>query len=74
MLAAATVGAVEIHGAFTVAPQWLTENRDSPAYGLVDIPARLSRNDVELRVQEGGFNAQGILRQQVARVHLRRHI
>ena len=65
-LASTTAGALETHGTLTVAPRWLTGNRDSPSYGLVDIPARTSRNDVELRAQEGGFNAQGILRQEVA--------
>jgi hypothetical protein len=66
LLISTRAGALETHGTLTVAPQWLTENRDSPAYGLVEIPARSSRNDVELRLQEGGFNAQGILRQELA--------
>jgi hypothetical protein len=69
MLLAAAVGAVETHGAITVAPQFVTEDRDSPYYvgpPTVDTPRRSGRNDIELKLQEGGFNAQGILRQQVA--------
>jgi hypothetical protein len=66
LLLATSAGALEFHGAISIAPQTVTENRDSPWYGLVDTPRRTARNDVELRLQEGGFNAQGILRQQVA--------
>lgn len=67
LLAASAAEALETHAAIVVAPQFQTENRDSPAYGRVDIPDRSSRNEVELRAQEGGLNAQGILRQEVAR-------
>ncbi len=66
-LAAATAGAAEIHGAITVAPEFITENTASP-YN-VDAPRRSSRQDIELKLQEGGLNAQGVLRQQVAEGH-----
>jgi hypothetical protein len=66
-LASAAASALETHGAIVVAPQYQTDNRNSPAYGRVDVPDRSSRNEIELRAQEGGFNAQGILRQEVAR-------
>jgi hypothetical protein len=66
LLVATGAGALEIHGAFSVAPQIVTEDRNSPAYGLSDTPRRSGRNDLELKLQEGGFNAQGILRQTVA--------
>jgi hypothetical protein len=72
LLVAATAGAAEIHGAITVAPEFLTENTSSPYYRMsptVDTPRRDSRQDIELKLQEGGFNAQGILRQQVAQGH-----
>lgn len=52
-LASTTAGALETHGTLTIAPQYAAENYSS-------------RNDLELRMQEGGFNAQGILRQEVA--------
>lgn len=66
-LVSATAGALETHGTIVVAPQFHTANTNSPYYGLVDVPQRTSRNEIELRAQEGGFNAQGILRQEVAR-------
>jgi hypothetical protein len=53
-LASTTAGALETHGTIIVAPQTTDSSQHS------------SRNDIELRAQEGGFNAQGILRQQVA--------
>ena len=53
-LVSTTAGALETHGAIVVAPQTDDSSQDS------------SRNDIELRAQEGGFNAQGILRQHVA--------
>jgi hypothetical protein len=67
LLLATSAGAVEIHGVITVAPEFLAENTSSP-YD-VNTPRRSSRQDVELKLQEGGFNAQGILRQQVAEGH-----
>ena len=72
LLSAATAGAAEIHGTLTVAPEFLTENPSSPYYAgspIIDMPRRGSRQDVELKLQEDGFNAQGILRQQVAEGH-----
>lgn len=71
-LAATAAGAAEIHGAIAVAPEFITENTASPYYvgpPAVDTPRRSSRQDIELKLQEGGFNAQGILRQQVAEGH-----
>ncbi len=69
LLAATAAGAVEFHAAISVAPQTVTEDRGSPYYvgpPTVDTPRRSGRNDLQLRMQEGGFNAQGILRQEVA--------
>ncbi|MBI4996528.1 MAG: hypothetical protein HZC22_06440 [Rhodocyclales bacterium] len=69
MLAASAAEALEFHAALVVAPQAITEDRSSPYYvgpPTVETARRSSRNEAELRVQEGGFNAQGILRQQVA--------
>lgn len=54
MLAASAAAALETHGAIAIAPQ------------AIDSAQHSARNDIELRAQEGGFNAQGILRQQVA--------
>lgn len=54
MLAASAAEALETHGAIVVAPQAADSSQHS------------SRNDIELRAQEGGLNAQGILRQEVA--------
>jgi hypothetical protein len=72
LLLVASASAVEIHGAITVSPQTITEDRDSPYYvgpPTVDSPRRSSRQDIELKLQEGGLNAQGVLRQQVAEGH-----
>ncbi|HTY02933.1 MAG TPA: hypothetical protein VMC81_04305 [Rhodocyclaceae bacterium] len=69
LLLAAAADAMETHGAIVVAPEYVSVDRSSPYYvepPTVEIPRRSSRNDIELRAQEGGFNAQGILRQQVA--------
>jgi len=66
---AGTAGAWEVHGALSVAPEWLSTDDASPYYVAPPpllLPHRTSRQDFELRAQEGGFNAQGILRQQVA--------
>lgn len=66
---AGTAGAWEFHGAVSVAPEWLSMDENSPYYvapPTVVLPHRASRQDLELRAQQGGFNAQGILRQQVA--------
>lgn len=66
---AGTAGAWEFHGAVSVAPEWLSMDGNSPYYvapPTVVLPHRASRQDLELRAQQGGFNAQGILRQQVA--------
>jgi hypothetical protein len=54
LLAAPTAAALETHGALVVAPQAADSSQHS------------SRNDLELRAQEGGFNAQGVLRHAVA--------
>lgn len=69
LLLAGTTGAVEFHTALTVAPQTLTEDRNSPYYvgpPTVETARRSARSEVELRAQQGGLNAQGILRQQAA--------
>lgn len=66
---AGTAGAWEFHGAVSVAPEWLSMDENSPYYvapPTVVLPHRASRQDLELRAQQGGFNAQSILRQQVA--------
>jgi hypothetical protein len=66
---AGTAGAWEFHGAVSVAPEWLSDDAASPYFvgpPTVVLPHRASRQDFELRAQEGGFNAQGIMRQRVA--------
>ncbi len=61
--------AAEFNASLIVAPQVLTDNRASPyTVGPPTVPAhnRDSRQDLELRLREGGFNAQGTLRWQAA--------
>jgi hypothetical protein len=60
-------GAAELNAALTVAPEVDTPNTASPYYvGPQQLPNRGSREDLELRLREGGFNAQGTLRWQNA--------
>lgn len=69
LLAASTAAALETHGSVSLAPQYLDRNFGTPYYalpGAIVPPRRSSRNDLELRLQEGGFNGQGVLRQEVA--------
>lgn len=64
--------AVEFHATLAIAPQAVTQDTSSPYYvapPAVDTPRRSSRDDIELRVRTGGFNAQGVLRQEVAEGH-----
>ncbi|HEX8962510.1 MAG TPA: hypothetical protein VF801_05860 [Rhodocyclaceae bacterium] len=64
---AAQAGAAEFNAAFTVAPEIDTPNTASPYYvGPPLVPGRGSRQDLELRLRDGGFNAQGTLRWQAA--------
>jgi hypothetical protein len=57
--------AAELNAALTVAPEVDTPNTASPYYvGPPLVPNRGSRQDLELRLREGGFNAQGTLRWQ----------
>lgn len=59
----------EFHGAVSVAPEWLTADTASPYHvgpPTVVLPRRTSRQDIELSAQQGGFYAQGTLRQQLA--------
>lgn len=57
--------AAEFNAALTVAPEVDTPNAGSPYYvGPPAVPNRSSRQDLELQVREGGFNAQGTLRWQ----------
>jgi hypothetical protein len=61
--------AAELTANLSVAPELATENSTSPYYvGPPTVPQRSrdSRQDLQLRLREGGFNAQGILRWQVA--------
>lgn len=55
----------EFHASFSLAPQHIAKNRDTP-YAPPQTATRTSRNDVELRVRAGGFNAQGLVRQELA--------
>lgn len=68
LLALATAvpaAAAEFNAALTVAPEVDTANAASPYYvGPPLVPNRASRQDLELRLREGGFNAQGTLRWQ----------
>lgn len=68
----ATSETTEFHAALVLAPQWLSEKTNSPYYvgpPTVDTPQRSGRNEIELRLRRGGFNAQGVLRQEVAKGH-----
>jgi hypothetical protein len=57
--------AAEFNAAVTVAPEVDSANGASPYHvGAPAVPSRRSRQDLELRLSEGGFNAQGILRWQ----------
>jgi hypothetical protein len=59
------VHAAEINASLIVAPEVDTPNRASPYFvGPPLVPARTSRQDLELRLREGGFNAQETLRWQ----------
>ncbi|HZV54680.1 MAG TPA: hypothetical protein VFF82_07055 [Rhodocyclaceae bacterium] len=61
--------AMDLNASIIVAPQVATGNRASPYFvgpPIVSLPDRTSRQDLELRAREGGFNAQGTLRWQVA--------
>jgi hypothetical protein len=63
------VGAAEINASLSVAPEVDTDNRASPYFvgpPTVPVQNRTLRSDLELRLREGGFNAQGILREQAA--------
>ncbi|MBU1237572.1 MAG: hypothetical protein KJ634_08730 [Gammaproteobacteria bacterium] len=69
LLLSGTAAAVEIHAAISVAPEYRARN-DASSYltdaTAAEIATRSSRQDIELRLQQGGLNAQGTLRQQVA--------
>lgn len=57
------VSAAEFNAALMIAPEVDTPNSGSPyTLGPPLVPNRASRQDLELRVREGGFNAQGTLR------------
>lgn len=65
LVLALPASAAEFNAALTVAPEVDTANRASPYYaGPAQIPNRASRQDLELRLREGGFNAQETLRWQ----------
>ncbi len=56
-------GAAELNAALTVAPEADTPNTASPYYvGPPLVPNRASRQDLVLRLREGGFNALETLR------------
>lgn len=61
--------ALDFNASLIVAPQATTDHRASPYWvgpPTVTLPDRSSRQDLELRLREGGFNAQGTLREQIA--------
>ena len=59
--------AAEFNASLSVAPEVATPNRASPYYvGPPAVPARSSRQELELRLRQGGMNAQGTLRWQAA--------
>lgn len=61
-------GAAEFNAALMVAPEVDTPNTASPYYvGPPLVPDRASRQDLELRLREGGFNVQETLRWQTIR-------
>ncbi len=63
--AGAHLQAAEITGSLSLSPEWHTDNTGSPYFVPPPVvPARHKalRQDLGLRIQEGGFNAQGIVR------------
>jgi hypothetical protein len=65
LAAAPPAAAAEFNAALTVAPEVDTPNQASAYYvGPPIVPNRGSRQDLELRLREGGFNAQETLRWQ----------
>ncbi len=69
LLLALPARAADVNAALIVAPEVDSDNRASPYFvgpPIVDLPHRTSRQDLELRLRDGGFNAQGTLRWQVA--------
>ncbi|HTY98368.1 MAG TPA: hypothetical protein VMB75_00930 [Rhodocyclaceae bacterium] len=59
--------AAQTNLSLTLAPESDSQRRDSPYFvgpPLVPMAERSLRSDLELRYRQGGFNAQGILRQQ----------
>ncbi len=69
LLLSGPAAALESHVAVSVAPEYRTLNDASPYLNdstAAEIPRRASRQDIELRLQQDGFNAQGVLRQEVA--------
>ncbi len=64
-LLALPAAAVEINASASVAPEVASGNAASPYdLGPPAIPQRAARQELELRLREGGFNAQGTLRWQ----------
>ena len=64
LLAASAAGhclAADLTATLSVAPEWRTDNRAS-AYFVAPAQDRSARQDLGLRFQDGGFNAQGTLR------------
>lgn len=67
LAAALPAAAAEFNASLSVTPEVDTARRASPYYvapPTVPAHARSSRQDLELRLREGGFNAQGTLRWQ----------
>ena len=63
--AGAHLQAAEITGSLSLVPEWRADNAGSPYFVVPPlVPARHKalRQDLGLRLQEGGFNAQGIVR------------
>lgn len=61
----AQVHAAEITGSLSLSPEWRADNAGSPYFvppPVVPSRHKALRQDLGLRIQEGGFNAQGIVR------------
>jgi hypothetical protein len=66
---AAPAAALDLNASLAVAPELHTERQDSPYYvgpPTVTTNGRSSRQDLELKLQDGGLNGQAILRTQAA--------
>lgn len=66
-LASGPAAALEASGSLSLSPEWRSANAASPyAVALRGTPARTLRQDLALKLREGGFNAEGRLRVEAA--------